>query len=74
MSKGDTCVTSFKNSNKQESFILTRDEVDSIYEKNLTNVFLSEGTLKEDMIDEASKSPPDYFITGCIGGRSIVYC
>ena len=48
--------------------------MDSIYEKNLTNVFLSEGTLKEDMIDEASESPPDYFITGCIGGRSIVYC
>ena len=47
MSKGDTSVTSLKNSNKQESIIIENDEVDSIYEKNLKNVFLSEGILKE---------------------------
>ena len=45
---------SLKNSNKQESFILKNDEVDSIYEKNLKDVFQREGTLKEGMIDEAS--------------------
>ena len=54
ISKADTSVTSLNNSNQQESFIKKKDEVDSIYEKNLTNVFLSEGTLKEDVIDEAS--------------------
>ena len=47
MSKADTSVTSLKNSNEQESIILENDEVDSIYEKNLKNVFLSEGILKE---------------------------
>ena len=47
MSKGDMSVTSLKNSNKLESIIIENDEVDSIYEKNLKNVFLSEGILKE---------------------------
>ena len=61
ISKGDTSVTSLKNLNKEESIILENYEVDSIYEKNLKNVFLSEGLLKEDMIDEASESPRDYF-------------
>ena len=74
MSKANTSVTSLKTSNEQEYIIIKNDEVNSIYEMNLTNVFLSEGTLKKDVIDEASKSSPDYFITGCIGGRYIVYC
>ena len=50
VSKGDTSVTSLKNSNKQELIILEKDEVDSIYEKNLNNALLSEGILKEGMI------------------------
>ena len=66
ISKGDTSVTRLKNSNKQESFIQKNDEVDSIYEKNLKDVFQREGTLKEGMNDEASaidgglNSPRDY--------------
>ena len=57
---------SLKNSNKQESFILKNDEVDSIYEKNLKDVFQRENTLKEGMNDKASaidgglNSPRDY--------------
>ena len=54
-------VTSLKNSNKQESIILENDEVDSIDEKNLKKSFLSEGLLKEGMIDKASESSRDYF-------------
>ena len=57
---------SLKNSNKQESFILKHDEVDSICEKILKDVFQREGALKEGMNDEASaidgglNSPRDY--------------
>ena len=61
MSKGDTSVTSLKNSDKQDSIILEKDEVDSIYEKDLKNVLLSEGILKEGMIDKANESPWDNF-------------
>ena len=35
--------------------------MDSIYENNLNNLFLSEGISKEGMIDESNESPPDYF-------------
>ena len=60
-------VKSLKNSNKQEYLILKNDEVDSIYEKNLKDLFQREGTLKEGMTDDASainwglNSPHDYF-------------
>ena len=52
-SKGDTCVTSLKNSNKQELQIPENDELDSIC-KNLKNVFLSGDILRKGMIKEAS--------------------
>ena len=60
ISKIDTSVPCLKNSNKQESIILENVEVDCIYDNNLNNIFLSEGTLQEGMIDEASESLWDY--------------
>ena len=61
MSIWDASVKSLKNSNKHESIILKNDEVDNIYEKNLTNLFISESILKEGMIDKCRESPPDWF-------------
>ena len=61
MSKGDKSIPFLQNSNKQESIILEYDEVDSICQKNLNGVFISEGISKEGMIDEANESPRDYF-------------
>ena len=54
MSKWDTSATSLKNSNKKDYIILENDEVDSIYEKNLNNVLLSDGILKEGMIGQTN--------------------
>ena len=47
MYKRDMSVTRLKNSNKLEYIIIENDEVDSIYEKNFKNVFLSDSILKE---------------------------
>ena len=51
MYKRDMSVTRLKNSNKLEYIIIENDEVDSIYEKYLKDVFQREGILKEGMND-----------------------